>query len=75
MKTHESNIYPLSSANDLAMHFDNSIMLLTKTKELVEVMDLCDEETQKEIRETAASTMRTLMEGFALASSFLQKPS
>jgi len=60
-------IVPFTHIDELAFHFDASIILIERIKETVGLMAQSEGENRRELEETVTKSMRVLAEGFTAA--------
>jgi hypothetical protein len=64
---------PFTDAEELALHFDTSILLIERIKETVDLMVNCEGENRKELEKSVTKSMSVLIEGFTAAIHSIQE--
>jgi hypothetical protein len=73
MVNSEKQYVPFTHIDELAFHFDASIMLIERVKETVGLMVNCEGENRKELEESVTKSMSVLIEGFTAAIHSIQE--
>jgi hypothetical protein len=68
-------IVPFTSSDELALHFDTSILLIERIKETVDLMVKSNGENRRELEGSVTKSMRVLIEGFTAAIHSIQEGS
>lgn len=66
-------IVPFTDAEELALHFDTSILLIERIKETVALMVKSNGENKKELEVSVTKSMSVLIEGFTAAIHSIQE--
>ena len=66
-------IVPFTDAEELALHFDTSILLIERIKETVALMVQSKGENKKELEGSVTKSIRVLIEGFTAAIHSIQE--
>ncbi len=73
MVKNEIQYVPFSNADELAFHFDASIILIERVKETVGLMAQSEGENRRELEESVTKSMSVLIEGFSDAIHSIQE--
>ncbi len=63
----EIQYIPFTDLEELALHFDTSILLIERIKETVDLMVKSNGENRKELEGSVTKSMSVLIEGFSAA--------
>ena len=64
---------PFTDAEELALHFDTSILLIERIKETISLMAQSKGENRKELERSVTKSMSVLIEGFTAAIHSIQE--
>lgn len=73
MVQNEIQYIPFTEADELALHFDTSILLIERIKETVDLMVKSNGENRKELEGSVTKSMSVLIKGFTAAIHSIQE--
>ncbi len=73
MVKNEIQYIPFTDAEELALHFDTSILLIERLKETVGLMAQSEGENRRELEVSVTKSMSVLIEGFTAAIHSIQQ--
>jgi hypothetical protein len=73
MVKNEIQYIPFTEADELALHFDTSILLIERIKETADLMVKSDGKNRRELEVSVTKSIHVLIEGFTAAVHSIQQ--